>query len=382
MSYMSKKQNWVVIGLFLVMIFGLTIATLLKPNTEFSEKENRVLAQMPELSAQSYFSGEFAKDYEAYITDQFIFRDQWIRLKTTAERASLKQEVKGIYFADDGYLIEKHQDSFGTSTASNNIRFLSSFMEEMKSEYGEGHATAMVVPNAVMILKDKLPVLAPESDEKEYLETLSAALPQGTWFDSGEVLNQHKEEEIFYRTDHHWTTLGAYYTYEAWAKSVGLSPLSIDDYQVETVSEDFYGTIEAKVGVKVPADSIQIFQPKQEISYRITDGATGEERTDLYDWSYLETRDKYSIFFGGNQPVTQVEIDNDSDRRLLVIKDSYAHCFLPFTFHDFAQVDFVDLRYFNESLREYREKGNYTDILFLYNASGFAEDPNVAKLGN
>ena len=379
---MTKRQNWVVIGLFLILIFGLTAATILKPDTEFSEKENRVLAQMPRLSADSYFSGTFAKDYETYITDQFVFRDQWIRMKTAVERATLKQEAKGIYFGKDGYLIEKHQDSFNTSTASNNIRYLSAFMEKMKAEYGEGHATAMVIPNAVAILKDKLPPLAPESEEEDYLKMLGKALPEGTWFDASGVLGEHKEEEIYYRTDHHWKTLGAFYTYEAWAKSVGLSPLSVDNYQVETVSADFYGTIEAKVGVDVPGDTIQIFQPKQEIAYTVTDGSTGEERTDLYDWSYLETRDQYSIFFGGNKPLVQVAIENDSDRRLLVIKDSYAHCFLPFTFHDFSRVDFVDLRYFNESLQELREKGRYTDILFLYNASGFAEDPSVVKLGN
>lgn len=379
---MSKKQNWTVISLFLVMIFGLTAATLLRPDSEFSEKENRVLAQKPKLSVDSYFSGEFSKDYETYMTDQFLFRDQWIQMKTAVERASLKQEIKGIYFAQDGYLIEKHEDSFQSATASNNIQHLARFMEEVQGEYGDGHVTAMVVPNAVEILKDKLPPLAPDSKEGEYLEYIADALPAGTWFDAADILNQHKEEEIYYRTDHHWKTLGAYYTYEAWAKSVGLSPLKKEEYEVETVTNNFLGTIEAKVGTQVQADSIQIFRPKEEEKYTISYNRSEEKKTELYDWSYLETKDQYSIFFGGNQPLVEAKIDNGSARRILVIKDSYAHCFLPFTFHDFSQVDFVDLRYFNESLREYREKGNYTDILFLYNASGFAEDPNVVKLGN
>ena len=78
----------------------------------------------------------------------------------------------------------------------------------------------------------------------------------------------------------------------------------------------------------------------------------------------------------------EADIQNENERRLLVIKDSYAHCFLPFTFHDFGEVDFVDLRYFNESLKELLESKEYTDILFLYNASGFAEDPSVAKLNH
>lgn len=379
---MKKKQNLTVMGLFLMMIFGLTAATFLKPATEFSEKENRTLAQRPKMTANDFFDGTFSKDYETYITDQFVFRDQWIRMKTTVERASLKQEIKGIYFADDDYLIEKHEDSFRSATASNNIRYLAKFMEDTAREYGEGHVTAMVIPNAVEILKDKLPPLAPESEEGEYLKRLSGALPAGTWFDAGEILESHREEELYYRTDHHWKTQAAFYTYEAWAKSRGLSPLSLEDYQVETVTEDFLGTIESKVGTKQKGDSIQIFRPKEEDSYTITYNRQGEKKTDLYDWSYLDTKDKYSIFFGGNQPLTEVSVENESKRRLLVIKDSYAHCFLPFTFHDFSQVDFVDLRYFNESLRDYMEKGDYTDILFLYNASGFAEDPSVARLGN
>lgn len=107
-----------------------------------------------------------------------------------------------------------------------------------------------------------------------------------------------------------------------------------------------------------------------------------EMKTDIYEWSALETKDKYALFFGGNHPIVEGTVKNGSGRRLLVIKDSYANSFVPFTFRDFSQVDFVDLRYFNESLREYREGRDYTDILFLYNVSGFAEDPNVAKLKN
>lgn len=379
---MKKKQNAVVIGVFLTMIFGVTAATMIKPDTEFSEKENRVLAQSPKLSGESYFSGEFSRDYETYITDQFVFRDDWIRMKTAVERAALKQEINGIYFAKDGYLIEKHDKSFDAATAASNILHLAKFMEENLKIYGEGHVSAMVVPNAVEILKDKLPPMAPESKEGEYLKQVADALPEGTWFDAGEVLETHKEEEIYYRTDHHWKTLGAWYAYEAWAKQMGLVPRSLGEYQIETVTEDFLGTIESKVGTRVKGDSIQIFKPEDPFAYEITYNRTGEKKTNLYEESYLETKDKYSVFFGGNQPVTEVSIKNDSKRKLLVVKDSYAHCFLPFTFHDFSRVDFVDLRYFNESLRDYKSKGDYTDVLFLYNASGFAEDPNVIKLGN
>lgn len=378
---MNKKQNWFLIILFLIMIFGMTAATLLKPATEFSEKENRALQQKPELSAEAVFNGQYAKDYEKYLTDQFIGRDSWISVKTAIERASFKQESNDIYFAKDGYLIEKHSGSFKTPLAEANIGYLSSFLEKAEARYGKGHVTATVVPNAVDILKDKLPPFASPYDEGVYLKKIGESVPEGTWLDSRKVLMEHSGEEIYYKTDHHWKTLGAWYVYEAWAKQVGLSPLTLQDYDIVTVSDEFLGTIESKVGGKTAKDSIQIFEPKQPVKYQL-DYNRGTKITDsLYDENALKTKDKYSVFFGGNQPVVQARIENGSSRRLLVIKDSYAHCFLPFTFHDFSEVDFIDIRYFNESLAEFMEKQDYTDVLFLYNASGFAEDPNLIKLG-
>lgn len=377
----NKKQNLVIIGLFLAMIFGMTAVSLAEPVKDFSERENRALAKSPRLTAESYFSGEFAKDYETFITDQFPMRDTWIGIKTDVERAALKQESNGVYFAADGYLIEKHAGSYTGDTAKRNILFLAQFMENMQAKYGEGRVTAMVVPNAADILKDKLPPYAPDTGGSAYLRELSSALPEGCWFDSEAVLKEHTDEQLYYRTDHHWTTKAAFYTYEAWAKAKGLAPLALEDYDIETVTDTFQGTVEAKVGGEVGYDSIQIFRPKEEIRYQLTYNRK-EMKDDLYHWEALNTRDKYTLFFGGNQPVVEGTIENGSGRRLLVIKDSYAHCFLPFTFHDFSEVDFVDLRYFNERLSDFMKEKDYTDVLFLYNASGFAEDPNVAKLQN
>ncbi len=376
-----KKQNVVIILLFLLLIFGMTVLNLFSPVREFSDRENRTLQQFPKLSVESYFEGSFSKDYESYITDQFIWRDRWIGMKTAVERSSFKQESKGIYFAKDGYLIEKHEGCFTTDTAKNNLSYLADFMEKVSEEYEKDHVTALVVPNAVEILEEKLPPYAVKGEEGDYLAELQRVLPQGTWFDSEAVLKDHKEETLYYKTDHHWKTLAAFYVYEAWAKEQGLTPLTLEDYEVKTVTEKFQGTIESKVGGDVGMDSIQIFKPHQEQSYHLLYNQK-ETKEEIYDWKALDTKDKYGVFFGGNQPVVECSIENDSNRRLLVIKDSYAHCFLPFAFHDFEEVDFVDLRYFNESLQQFREKKDYTDILFLYNVSGFAEDPNVAKLKN
>ncbi|MDD3797252.1 MAG: DHHW family protein [Lachnospiraceae bacterium] len=378
---MNKKQSWNINTLFLVTIFGFTAASLLKPDTEFSDNENRALAQRPKLSAETLLGGQFSTDYENYLTDQFVLRDHWIGLKTEAERAMLKQETNDVYFADDDYLIEKHTGSFDTDLARSNISLLSSFFEKLAGQYDSQHLTAMVVPNAVDILRDKLPAFAAPYDEEVYLDQIRSSLPEGVWLDTSVLLQGHKEEELYYRTDHHWKTLSAFYAYQQWCTKAGLKAAVPEDYTIQTVTEEFQGTISSKVGMKVPSDSIQIYEPKEPVSYTLTYNQSEDVRSSLYDMTQLNGKDKYAVFLGGNYGLIEAKTDASAGRRLLVLKDSYAHCFLPFVIQNFDQVDIVDLRYFNQSLSEYMASKDYTDVLFLYNASGFAEDTSLAKLG-
>lgn len=211
----KDRQNKVLTGLFLALVFGGTAATFLVPKREFSDRENRALQQFPKASVDSVLNGEFESDYETYLSDQFPGRDGWIRVKTEAELAMGKDEIKNIYFAKDDYLIESHEGSFTTDTAEKNIGYLAAFLKSQENRFETGRITAMIVPNAVEILKDKLPKYAPDSGESAYLSKIQAAVPASMWFDASSVLAEHKDEYIYYRTDHHWTTLGAWYAYQA-----------------------------------------------------------------------------------------------------------------------------------------------------------------------
>ena len=375
---MNKRQSWNVILLFGILIFGFSAATVLAPKKEFSESENRALAQFPELSLETVFSGEFESDYETYLSDQFPGRDGWIGLKTDAERAMLRQDSKDIYFAEDGYLIEKHTGSFETDLAEENIRSLAAFFETYKEAY-EGHLTAMVVPNAVDILRDKLPPYAAPYDQELYLNQIREALPDGVWFDTSSILREHKDEELYYRTDHHWQTKAAFYIWQAWAQEQGFSRPEEEDYTVETVTEAFEGTIQSKLGIDVQPDSIQIYEQKDDPFYTV-DRGTGEESYSVYEREALNTKSKYDLYFGGNYALVKIATKADTGRRILLIKDSYAHCFAPFLISEFDQIDLVDIRYYNQNLSDLIASGDYTDLLFLYNASGFAEDVSMTRL--
>lgn len=377
---MSKLQSWNTVTMFCVLIFGFTAATLIKPSTEYSETENRTLAQMPKATLSSIFDGSFESDYETYLTDQFVARDQWIGLKTTAERAMLKRESKDIYFAEDGYLIEKHTGSFSSDTAELNVRALSTFAAQYADVFGTDHMAFMIVPNAVKVLEDKLPPFAAPYDEDLYLQKIAAALPEGTWFDAGSVLKEHAAEDIFYRTDHHWTTKAAFYVYQKWAEAQGMEVPSAAEYQIETVTEDFEGTIQSKLGIDAQADTIELYKQVEDIFYTVQVNGQEEISYNLYDQMALSTKSKYDVFFGGNQARVTLKTRNDNGKKILVIKDSYAHCFVPFLLSDFAEIEMIDIRYYNQKLSDLIAEGGYTDLLFLYNASGFAEDTAISRL--
>ena len=378
---MNYRQSVNIAAVFLLLIFGFAIATVLKPSNERSETENRLLEQKPDLTWNALISGEFSEDYEAYLSDQFVGRDGWISLKTAFERVALRQEAEDVYFARDNYLIEKHTGVFTAETAERNIQNLSAFFTNLSKSMDPAHLTAMVVPNAVDILRDKLPPFADPYDEEIYLQKIAGALPEGVWFDSSSVLRQHSGEEIYYRTDHHWKTLSAYYTFEAWAGEKGLAGDSAFSFRPVTVTDSFEGTIASRLGIVGRADSIERFDPEIPFDYYLIYNQSDDIRNTVYQDSFLERKDKYAYFYGGNFGLIQAKMpEHETGRKLLVIKDSYAHCFVPFTYALFDQVDMLDTRYYNASISALIGQENYTDILFLFNAAGFAEETSLARL--
>ena len=390
-SEKKRLQACVTTAVFCILIFGFTAATIFTPTVEFSETENRVLAGMPEVIISEIFSGDYEADYEEYLTDHFVFRNGWISLKTSVERLLGKRESKDIYFAEDDYLIEKHTGAFTTQTAERNITMLAEFVKKYEAQFGEGHLSVLIVPNAVDILQDKLPPIAESGGGNAYLEQIAESLPDNVWFDSASVLREHTAEEIYYRTDHHWKTLAAFYVYQAWAARQGYAIPELTDYEMKTVTDCFEGTIQSKLGIDTEGDTIELFLSVNETAYTVYHYSANNDSTSkmeekrsmensLYDYAALETKDKYAVYFGGNEPFLQIRTEIENGRKILVIKDSYANCFIPFMLGEFQEIDILDLRYTNRKLREMIAEGGYTDILILYNASGFAEDISISKL--
>lgn len=378
---MKKKENQFFFIFFGLCWSGFILWNLVTPIKTFSVNENRYLAQLPDFSVQAFVKGQFMVEIDKYINDQFVFRDQWITLKVAMERGLNKQEVNQILFAKNDYLIEHHlTSSIDPNLVDKNVESLDSFIKQQQAT-NNLHVQVMMVPTASTILKDKLPLFSSNLgfDQTAFIHQITNRLSKELTIDITQVLLEHSQEPIFYKTDHHWTTLGAYYAYEEWANKIGIQPLSQDKFYVEEVTDSFLGTLHSKVNVPINPDSIHLYYLQQAMDYQITYDLS-ENKSSLYDLSKLTVKDKYAVFLGGNNALIKVNTPLKNKRKLLVIKDSFANAFVPFAVNHFEETIVIDLRYYNGDIDELITNNSVTDVLVLYNVIGFVSDPNVSKL--
>lgn len=371
-----KFVEKITIAVFCSFIFGLFIMNIILPDNEFSQTENRYLQQAPIFSFKSLISGEFTKGYEKYQTDQFSFRDIWIGLKTASEITLGKSENNDVFICKDGYLIERFEKP-NYERIDKNIASINTFTEKLDIP-----VHFMLVPNAVKIYEDKLPRFAQNYDQLKVINYAEETLTDKAQFvQIYDDLKKHNNEYIFYKNDHHWTTLGAYYGYCSLADNMKINKLLINDFNVETVTDQFLGTMYSKSGVSwAKPDKIDIYKSKENFLYetKITDNNTTFEG--LYDWSYLNEKDKYSLFIGGNNSLVKIKTNVENDKRLLIIKDSYAHALIPFIANHFSEVHIIDLRYYNDNIVKYVDDNNIDNVVILYNVSNFCSDNNLIWL--
>lgn len=358
--------------IFMVLLLGLAGKEALSHQRTYSPVEKRELQTRPEISITKVLDGRFQKKYESYLRDQFPGRDHWVSFQTDMELFMGKNEIHNVYIGKNHYLLEHYTEKeFDPQQISKNLQALEKFVGKAKQN---ADVHVMMVPTKSWILREKLPAFAPHYKEQKFYDALQQKLEKEDVLISVEpVLDAHKEEEIYYRTDHHWTTLGAWYAYEQYTKAVGGDlQRAQGKKKFRCFSKDFYGTTYAKINYARQADKIEIYEPedKLRVVYNM-----GEKKTKtLYDVSFLKTADQYSVFTGGNQAVLEITGGIKNGKTLLLIKDSFANSILPFLAEDYEKLVVVDLRQLNVSGDRLLEMFSPTDILILYNSAQFAQD--------
>lgn len=390
---MSKRYSIFITVLFCAFIGVFFVANLLTPDREFSPLENRYLAQKPVLNENSFdlwngnfgdflsgasrgnfFSGKFMTDYETYITDQFVGRDMWIAVKAGLEVASGKQENKNVYLCKNDTLIP-HFTQPDAERVQNNLNYVNKLVDNVDIPVYFG-----LIPGKVSVWRDRLPAHAPNASEEEIIAQAREST-SANWVDMDAAMRDHADEDIYYRLDHHWTSLGAYYGYAAILETMGATAPTLDSYRRETVSTDFNGTTFSSSGVRwMKPDSIDRFASGEGVTVTVYPKGTAEEGA-LYHPEKLLEKDKYTYFMGGNTPLSVLKTAEADAPKLLVIRDSYSDSLAPFLTDSFSEIHLFDPRYNKTPISQYVAENGIDQVLVLYSVANFVSDSNFFVLG-
>ena len=372
---MKRKFQIMMTLSFVVYIGGFFVLQLLHQDKTYSELENRNLAQKPTWNKEDFLKGIYGKEVEEYIADQFPFRNQFIAMKSQSELILQKKENNGVYIGKDDYFFQKFNKP-DDALMKKNIQYINTFAQHFNVYF-------MLVPTATKIYEDKLPLFATPYDEQDFIEAVNKGLDDKIHkIDVLQVMQQHKNEALYYKTDHHWTTLGAYYAYEAFCESYGIEPVPISNFERVVGSEAFYGSLFSKGNFTfAKPDTLELFIPKEEELLDVYYMGENKHTDSLYEMSHLNKKDKYSVFLDNNHPVIQIKTHIKNGKKIAIVKDSYANAFIPFLTSHFEEIHVLDLRFLNMSIASYMRENKLEDVLLLYNVQNFATVNQLSLLG-
>ena len=361
-SRRSETLGWFLWQFLLAAgILGLVLSLIL-PDRHFSQTENRVLQEFPDLSSPA--NDELA----SWFSDQFAGRDTFFKIGYIAKRLTGQSEINDVYIGK-GLLAQNpakpnpdHSDQMCAA------------IQNFQARTGLP-ATVEIVPTSADINKSKLPAFADVPDIDAYLASLPEKLGSVTFVNPTQTLKDHANEYLYYRTDHHWTSRGAYYGYTDLAAAKGWAGTNEDEYEVMKAASGFQGTLASKTGDPFLRDDVDLWVKKDLPEYVMT--RDGKKSRTMYDSEALGKKDKYEVFTGANVGEVTFEMDNDSGIRLLVFKDSYANSMLQFLIPQCRSITVIDPRYYSGNLDTLLKSGMFTEVLFLYNYQTWMTDRSL-----
>lgn len=377
----SKIGKYIPAVVFLIFIYGMALWFLFSPKTDYSSSEKRYLQKFPDANVEKVLSGEFGSEFETFFADQFPQRNTWVGLNAYTTLAEGNNGASGVYNCKNGYLINKP-----VSTDNNLDKNVGAVVDFAKSI--DAPTTVMLVPSTGYIADDVLPTFHDKYNDDEDISKISSTLSKEKigFVDLRERFKSEYKNgsQLYYKTDHHWTTKGAYTGYQELCKALGITP--IDDSTLKKDSyPDFYGTTYSSSGFWLtPPDNIEIWSnPKnssKNISVKITEGANVKTSGSMYFTDHLKEDDKYPVFIDGNHALTEITNTNAKNGTILLIKDSFSHSLAPFLAENYSKVVLVDLRYYKESASQLVSTYNPEQVVVLYGIDNLATDTDIVWL--
>lgn len=391
----SQRISILNIIIFLLLIFtlgGLNLSKQDKPTV--SILENRALQQKPNLTLDSLFKGAYSRDFDNYFADNFYLRDYFVSLsKKIADLRGLPFRDKAVIIAhqganvfqqggepeedleesdsqvqgrvlvveDKGMEMHKYDAAAGQLYANSLNEFAEKHREDLK-------VYSMLIPTQLEFFAEGKYLKLVDS-QKESIARINAFFnPLVYPVNAYDVLGAHAKEYIYFRTDHHWTALGAYYAYSAFMEIQGESPIPLERYETGQL-EGFLGSTYSttlSVDLRNNPDVVVYYKPfVPHLFQAYYSGTQGVEEMILNPEIWTEQNNKYGIFLGGDKPMARITTQNKNNSKILVVKDSYGNAFVPFLLPHYEEVYVVDPRSFEGNLNELISDNEINEVLFL-----------------
>lgn len=368
----NRKMQILATVVFCLFIGVFCLMYILFPKTVFSEKEKRVLASMPEVSLQTVFNGSFESGFETWMSDHVPGRDALVNINARYEQFSGRNGLGGV-IADGNKLYAAAAKMDETAVRGKLDRILKF------AETTDIPTDVMLVPTSGYIFEDTLPLHAPYHDGELAALTAEVLGEKAGFIWPEELLRSLREEHLYYDTDHHFTSRGAYELCRLYTQHAGAAIPEMDGYEIETHG-GFFGSMYAKAGLwNVPSENIEIWRSKTlgEVQVTFDDRESADT---LFFTDHLDEMDKYPVFLDGNHGLVVIETGRDTGKNLLLIRDSFGHCFAPFAADAFDRIVLVDLRYYRKSVSDLAREMEIDRTLVLYGTETFLTDTNFAWL--
>ena len=368
-------KNKIFFIMFMFVWITLILLNFILPKQTFSEQENRYLSKLPSFNYEDLVNGVYSENLDTFINDHFVFRNFFLKLNSFLQVSTGKAENNDVYIGKDGYLFEKFDYNL---EKEKNIKKNSLIINDFAKKI-EVPSYFMLIPNSIYINKNKLPENVEVASQNEIINDVYDICKNTINVYTVPTLLKNKNKDLYFKTDHHMTSYGSYLIYQDFCKKANIRAVSLRDFKEKIVAIDFLGTLDSKAQIiNQEKDIIKVY--KNGINENIEVNYDGKIYNSIFNKDYLDKKDKYSYFLNGNNAKVVVKTKINNSKKLLVIKDSYAHILSQFLCQNYEEVHFIDPRYYNLQISDYVEENNITETLFVYNVSNLMNDTGIRLL--
>lgn len=339
------------------------ILTVTGKKNGFSLNENRKLADFPEFSFSALKDGTYGEQLNEYIADHFFMREKWVSAQAYVESGMGEKIINGVYMDNDRLL---DAEISSRCVSEKNIKAVNEFFE---NHTGMVYFTA--VPTSSGVYGDMLPEYLLTNPEKNQINSLYDGLNDGIRkIDSYNILRMLNDNYIYYRNDTKLTSYGAYYVYRTVIQKLGFQPLSYDKYTIKHVTSDFRGNLYGRClysGTKSDILDIYNYSGGSEVTGCTAYSNNGMTyRKTLNDENFLESGDMYRMYTGTPEPFIRIKTSVNNEKKLLLIKDSYADCFIQFLIQHYSEIAVISPENMEKPISSFINPDNYEQTLFLF----------------